>query len=67
MSDPGRYERPVGGRIFATLASQSQGYGNLKLTPDLQAEFIAEQSRHLSEQITPLLTAALDPPGAPRS
>lgn len=33
----------VGGRIFATLASQSQGYGNLKLTPELQAAFVAEQ------------------------
>jgi hypothetical protein len=33
----------VGGRIFATLASESQGYGNLMLTPDLQAEFVLEQ------------------------
>jgi hypothetical protein len=33
----------VGGRIFATLASQKQGYGNLMLTPELQAEFVAEQ------------------------
>ena len=33
----------VGGRIFATLASQSQGYGNLMLTPDQQADFVAEQ------------------------
>jgi len=33
----------VGGRIFATLASESQGYGNLMLTPDLQAEFVQEQ------------------------
>src|SRR5580700_236414 len=33
----------VGGRIFATLASQEQGYGNLMLTPELQAEFVAEQ------------------------
>ena len=33
----------VGGRIFATLASQSQGYGNLMLTPVQQADFIAEQ------------------------
>ena len=33
----------VGGRIFATLASQSQGYGNLMLTPELQAEFVAER------------------------
>lgn len=33
----------VGGRIFATLASQSQGYGNLMLTPKLQADFVGEQ------------------------
>jgi hypothetical protein len=33
----------VGRRIFATLASQKQGYGNLMLTPELQAEFVAEQ------------------------
>jgi hypothetical protein len=32
----------VGGRIFATLASQKRGYGNLVLTPDQQASFIAE-------------------------
>jgi len=32
----------VGGRIFATLASQDQGYGNLMLTPELQAEFVGE-------------------------
>jgi hypothetical protein len=32
----------VGGRIFATLASQDKGYGNLMLTPDLQAEFVRE-------------------------
>ena len=32
----------VGGRIFATLASQSNGYGNLMLTPELQADFVAE-------------------------
>ena len=32
----------VGGRIFATLAAAAQGYGNLMLTPDLQAEFVAE-------------------------
>jgi hypothetical protein len=31
----------VGGRIFATLASETQGYGNLMLTPELQAEFVA--------------------------
>lgn len=33
----------VGGRIFATLASQRQGYGNLMLTPEQQADFIAEE------------------------
>src|SRR6202171_5816821 len=32
----------VGGRIFATLASQRQGYGNLMLTPELQADFVGE-------------------------
>ena len=33
----------VGGRIFATLASVKDGYGNLMITPELQAEFIAER------------------------
>ena len=33
----------VGGRIFATLASESLGYGNLMLTPKQQAEFVAER------------------------
>jgi hypothetical protein len=33
----------VGGRIFATLASQDLGYGNLSLTPEMQAAFVAEQ------------------------
>jgi hypothetical protein len=33
----------VGGRIFATLAAQAQGYGNLMLTPEQQAMFVAEQ------------------------
>ena len=32
----------VGGRIFATLASQNEGYGNLMLTPEQQAGFVAE-------------------------
>jgi hypothetical protein len=32
----------VGGRIFATLASERQGYGNLMLTPELQADFVGE-------------------------
>ena len=33
----------VGGRIFATLASEKQGYGNVKLSPEQQAEFVKEQ------------------------
>ena len=33
----------VGGRIFATLAAQAQDYGNLMLTPEQQAMFVAEQ------------------------
>ncbi len=32
----------VGGRIFATLAAQAQGYGNLMLSPEQQAAFVAE-------------------------
>ena len=32
----------VGGRIFATLAAVKQGYGNLMLTPEQQAAFVAE-------------------------
>jgi hypothetical protein len=33
----------VGGRIFATLASESQGYGNLMLSPEQQAVFLEDQ------------------------
>jgi hypothetical protein len=33
--------RVAGGR-FASLASQAQGYGNLTLTPELQAAFVEE-------------------------
>ena len=32
----------VGGRIFATLASVKKGFGNLMLTPEMQAEFVAD-------------------------
>jgi len=32
----------VDGRIFATLASAKQGYGNLMLTLEQQAAFVAE-------------------------
>jgi hypothetical protein len=41
-SHMGAVDFRVGGRIFATLASVKEGYGNLMLTPELQAEFIAE-------------------------
>jgi hypothetical protein len=33
----------VGGRIFATLAAEKQGYGNLMLTPEHQQMFVVEQ------------------------
>lgn len=32
----------VGGRIFATLASVQHGYGNLMLTPEVQAELLGD-------------------------
>ena len=32
----------VGGKIFATLAHEKQGYGNLMLTPEQQAAFVEE-------------------------
>jgi len=32
----------VGGRLLATLASQAQGYGNLMMTPEPQADFVRE-------------------------
>jgi hypothetical protein len=32
----------VGGRIFATLAAEDKGFGNLMLTPELQAQFVEE-------------------------
>jgi hypothetical protein len=32
----------VGGRIFATLAAEKQGYGNLMITPEQQAAFVEE-------------------------
>ena len=41
-SHMGAVDFRVGGRIFATLASQAQGYGNLMLTPDQQAAFVDE-------------------------
>lgn len=41
-SHMGHADFRVGGRIFATLAWQKQGYGNLMLTPEQQAAFVAE-------------------------
>ena len=32
----------VGGKIFATLASEDKGYGNLMLTPELQTQFVQD-------------------------
>ncbi len=41
-SHMGQPDFRVGGRIFATLASASQGYGNLMLTLEQQAAFVEE-------------------------
>ena len=41
-SHMGAVDFRVGGHIFATLASIGQGFGNLMLTPEVQAEFVAE-------------------------
>jgi YjbR protein len=42
-SHMGAVDFRVGGRIFATLASIKEGYGNLMITPELQAAFIADR------------------------
>jgi hypothetical protein len=42
-SHMGAVDFRVGGRIFATLAAVEQGYGNLMLTPEVQAEFLADR------------------------
>jgi hypothetical protein len=41
-SHAGAADFRVGGRIFATLASEKQGYGNLLLTPEQQTAFVEE-------------------------
>jgi hypothetical protein len=41
-SHMGAVDFRVGGHIFATLASIQHGYGNLLLTPELQAQFVAD-------------------------
>lgn len=42
-SHMGAVDFRVGGRIFATLASVKDGFGNLMLTPEIQADFVAEE------------------------
>jgi hypothetical protein len=42
-SHMGAVDFRVGGRIFATLASVKEGYGNLMITPELQAAFITDR------------------------
>jgi hypothetical protein len=44
-SHMGAVDFRVGGRIFATLASVKEGYGNLMLTPEMQAEFLGRAAR----------------------
>ncbi len=41
-SHMGQPDFRVGGRIFATLASAKQGYGNLMITMEQQAAFVEE-------------------------
>lgn len=41
-SHMGAVDFRVGGKIFATLAHQKQGYGNLMLTPEQQAAFVGD-------------------------
>ena len=41
-SHMGAVDFRVGGRIFATLAHEARGYGNLMLAPDQQAAFVEE-------------------------
>jgi YjbR len=50
-SHMGQPDFRVEGRIFATLASAKQGYGNLMLTVEQQQSFIAE----LPEMFLPVL------------
>lgn len=43
-SHMGAVDFRVGGRIFATLAAVKLGYGNLMITPEQQAAFVAEEA-----------------------
>ena len=49
-SHMGAVDFRVGGHIFATLASQHLGYGNLMITPEVQAQFVAEQPDIFAEE-----------------
>jgi len=42
-SHMGAVDFRVGNHIFATLASEMLGYGNLLLTPEQQADFVTER------------------------
>jgi hypothetical protein len=42
-SHMGAVDFRVGERIFATLASVKQGYGNLMITPEIQAGFVGDR------------------------
>jgi hypothetical protein len=41
-SHMGAVDFKVGGHIFATLANIKDGFGNLALTPEIQAQFVDE-------------------------
>jgi hypothetical protein len=41
-SHMGAVDFRVSGRIFATLAAVKQGYGNIMITPEQQAAFVAD-------------------------
>ena len=41
-SHMGAVDFRVGGRIFATLASVKDGFGNLMLTPEVQVQFVTD-------------------------
>jgi YjbR len=41
-SHMGQPDFRVAGRIFATLAAQKQGYGNLMLSPEQQSQFVED-------------------------
>jgi hypothetical protein len=42
-SHMGAVDFRLGGRIFATLASVSEGYGNLMLVPEMQKAFLEDR------------------------